>query len=161
MIVQRVGEDRDTILGVTLACGGAGVLVMVVLQWHMAVHWVDLYAQYPMEGHKPEVVAKMAPDFLFSELSRMLAQVLVFVFTLIAMLVFPSRWWLAALSVLSGAWLVPQVSMLFTPGTFSSNLGPLAVLVHFILSAIYLGIGMIAGVIPGVGINWLRARLLQ
>lgn len=132
---------------------------MAVLQWHIAAHWVDLYAQHPMTGYMPEVVAKMPPDFLSSKLSQALAQALVGVVSLIATLAFPARAQVAALSVLAGAWVVTEGSMLVTPGVLSSNLGPLAVLVHFILSAIFLAIGAIAGALPGAGINWLRARL--
>jgi len=155
----QVSERRDMGAGVAAACFGAGLLAMAVLQWHIAERWIDLYSQYPLAGFKSAVVAKMPPDFLMSELSRALAQALVGVVSLIAMLVFPGRALLPAVCVLAGAWTVTEGSILFTPGVLSSNLGPLAPLVHFILSAIYLSVGMIAGALPGAGINWLRARL--
>lgn len=156
---RQASERRDMVAGVAAACGGAGLLAMAVLQWHMAAHWVDLYAQHPMTGYTSEVVARMPPDFLSSKLSQALAPALVGVVCLIATLAFPGRARVAALSVLAGAWAVTEGLMLATPGAFSSNLGPLAVLVHFILSAIFLAIGAIAGALPGAGINWLRARL--
>lgn len=155
---RQVSKRRNTVAGVAAACGGAGLLAMALFQWHIAAHWVDLYAQHPMTGYMPEVVAKMPPDFLSSNLSQALAQVLVGILSLIATLAFPARARVATLSVLAGAWAVTEGSMLATPGALSSNLGPLAVLVHFIFSAIFLAVGAIAGALPGAGINWLRAR---
>lgn len=153
---RKVIERRDALIRVAAVCGGAGLFAMVVLQWHIVAHWGDLYAQHPMMGHSPEVVAKMPPDFLFSKLSRALASTLVGVVSLIATLVFPGRAPVAALSVLVGAWAVTECSMLATPGVLSSNLGPLAVLVHFIFSAIFLAVGVIPGALLGAGINRLR-----
>ena len=145
-------------MSVAVACGGAGLMAMTLLQWHIAAHWVDLYAQHPMTGYMPEVVAKMPLDFLSSELSQALALALVGVVSFIATLAFPRRAMVAALSVLAGTWAVTEGSMLATPGALSSNLGPLAVLVHFIFSAIVLAVGAIPGALLGAGINWLRAR---
>lgn len=155
---RQVSEGWNTVAGVAVACGGAGLLAMALLQWHIAAHWVDLYAQHPMTGYMPEVVAQMPPDFLSSELSRAMAQALVGVVSLVATVAFPGRAPVVVLSVLTGAWAVTEGLMLVTPGAFSSNLGPLAVLVHFILSALFLASGAIAGALPGAGINWLRAR---
>lgn len=157
MMNRQVSRRRDTVSRVAVACGGAGLIATAVLQWHIAAHWVALYAQHPMTGYMPEVVAKMPPDFLSSKLSQALAPALVGVVSLIAALAFPSRARVAALSVFAGAWAVTEGSMLVTPGALSSNLGPLAVLVHFILAAIFLAVGAIAGSLLGAGINWLRA----
>ena len=157
-MTRQASPQQDAVASVALACGAAGFIAMAVLQWHIAAHWVDLYAQHPMTGYTLEVVAKMPPDFLSSRLAQALAPALVGVVSLIAVLAFPKRAWVAALSVLAGAWAVTEGSMLFSPGALSSNLGPLAVLVHFIFAAILLGIGAVAGALPGAAINWLRAR---
>lgn len=155
---RQVNLRQDTVASVSVACGGAGLMAMAVLQWHIAAHWVDLYAQYPMMGYSLEVVTKMPPDFLSSKLSQALVPTLVGIVSLIAALAFPRRMWVAALSVFAGAWAVTEGSMLVTPGAISSNLGPLAVLVHFIIAALFLGIGAITGALPAVAINWLRTR---
>lgn len=155
---QQANPQRHAVASVTVACGGAGLMAMAVLQWHIAAHWVDLYAQHPMIGYSPEVVAKMSPDFLSSKLSQALAPALVGVISLVAALAFPKRAWVAVFSVFAGAWAVTEGSMLFSQGALSSNLGPLAVVVHFILAALFIGIGAIAGALPGAMVNWLRTR---
>lgn len=156
---RQVSKRQNTVAGFAVACCVAGLLVMAALQWHIAAYWAGLYAQFPVTGYTPDVVAKMPPDFLMSKLSRALVQALIGIVALIATLLFPGRARVAALSVLAGALTVTEGSMLATPGALSSNLGPLAVLVHFAFSAFYLAVGAFAGALTGAGINWLRARL--
>lgn len=134
---------------------------MAALQWHIEAQWGTLYAQFPnpSTGYAPAVAARMQPDYLTSALSLWLAPTLVGLVALAATLAFPGRARRAALSVFAGAWIVTEGRMLATPGALSSNLGPLAVLVHFLLSAVLLGGGATLGAALGVVIHRLRSRL--
>lgn len=146
-----------------LAGLAAGLLAMGLFQWHLSAHWTGLYAQHPAAstGLSPAVLASQPADYLASSLALRGVFAGTAMLACLLALAFPRRVLPAAAGLFAGAWLVPAVVLVGTAGSFSSNLGPLAVLVNGLLSAGVLGIATVAGAAPGALANALRSRLAR